>query len=142
MTPGMLGNPTPDCGSDDTSGPPSLVDDDIDAGLPNGQRYSDHGEATTRAAWNVVKEHCPDRTEKQCRTITQAWIENGVLVVEEYDDPVQRRPGKGPRVDPGVMHQWKKSLMQMQNPCIINEWASVSFTDAESTSVKLSLRRD
>ncbi|MEK9281187.1 helicase RepA family protein [Bradyrhizobium sp. ISRA442] len=72
--------------------------DEIEAGMPNGQRYSDAGPAKTRAAWPVVQRHCPDRTEPQCRQIVNTWVENGVLFNEEYDDPIDRKSRKGLRV--------------------------------------------
>jgi AAA domain len=72
--------------------------DEIEAGLANGQRYSDAGPATSRAAWRVVQHHCPDRTEPQCREIVRTWVKNGVLVNEDYDDPIERKPRKGLRV--------------------------------------------
>jgi hypothetical protein len=72
--------------------------DEIEAGLPNGQRYSDAPKASERAAWAVVKRHCQDRTEPQCRDIVRTWVKNGVLFVEDYDDQVERKPRKGLRV--------------------------------------------
>ena len=45
----------------------------IDAGMENGQRYSDAGQARERAAWRVVERHCPDRNEAQCREIIRRW---------------------------------------------------------------------
>jgi hypothetical protein len=42
-----------------------------------------------------VQRHCRDRTEPQCREIIKTWIKNGVLVAEDYDDPVERKPRKG-----------------------------------------------
>jgi hypothetical protein len=75
--------------------------DEIDAGLPNGQRFSDAPKATDRAAWSVVKRHCPDRTENQCREIVRTWTKNGVLASEDYSDPVDRKPRKGLRLCPG-----------------------------------------
>jgi hypothetical protein len=72
--------------------------DEIEAGLPNGQRYSDAGPAKTRAAWPVVQGHCPDRTEPQCRQIVNTWVETGVLFNDEYDDPIDRKTRKGLRV--------------------------------------------
>jgi hypothetical protein len=75
--------------------------DELDAGLPNGQRFSDAGPATSRAAWRVVQNHCPDRTEPQCREIVRTWVKNGVLVNEDYDDPIERKSRKGLRVCPG-----------------------------------------
>jgi hypothetical protein len=69
--------------------------DDIDAGLPNGQRYSNHNSATERAAWSIVQQHCPDKTRSQCRQIITTWMSNGMLFEDKYDDPVQRKPAKG-----------------------------------------------
>jgi hypothetical protein len=76
----------------------NAVLDEIEVGLPNGQRYSDAGPAKTRAAWPVVQRHCPSRTEPQCRQIVNAWVESGVLFNDEYDDPIDRKPRKGLRV--------------------------------------------
>jgi hypothetical protein len=73
---------------------------EIDAGMPNGQRYTDAGGGTgPRAAWRVVHKHCADRTEGQCREIIRTWLRNGVLLNEEYDDPVERKPRTGYRLD-------------------------------------------
>jgi len=72
--------------------------DEIEAGMPNGQRYSDAGPAKTRAAWPVVQRHCSSRTEPQCRQIVNTWVLNGVLFNEDYDDPVDRKSRKGLRV--------------------------------------------
>jgi AAA domain len=68
---------------------------DIDAGLANGQRYTEGNKTTPRSAWPIVQHHCPDRTEPQCREIIRTWTKNGVLVSEDYDDPVERKPRKG-----------------------------------------------
>jgi hypothetical protein len=73
---------------------------EIEAGLPNGQRYSDAPKAGTRAAWQVVQRHCPDKSEKQCREIIGTWVKNGVLMNEDYDDPTDRKSRKGLRLDP------------------------------------------
>ena len=73
---------------------------DIEAGMPNGQRYSAAPKAGTRAVWPVVQRHCPDRTEAQCRAIISTWVKNGVLKSEDYDDPVERKPRKGLRLNP------------------------------------------
>jgi hypothetical protein len=68
--------------------------DAIEAGMPNGQRYSDAPKAGDRAAWRAVQVHCPDRTEPQCREIVKTWVKNGVLTSEDYDDPVNARAEK------------------------------------------------
>jgi hypothetical protein len=68
---------------------------DIAAGLPNGQRYTEGNKTTPRSAWPIVQRHCPDRTEPQCREIIRTWTKNGVLVSQDYDDPIERKPRKG-----------------------------------------------
>jgi hypothetical protein len=73
--------------------------DEIDKGMPNGQRYSSAGSAKERAAWRVAQNHCPDKTEPQCRKIIKTWLLNGVLYEEEYDDPIHRKPRMGLRVN-------------------------------------------
>jgi hypothetical protein len=71
----------------------------IDAGMDNGERYSGAGKATDRAAWRVVLEHAPDKTEKQAREIINTWLRNGVLYVEEYESPRRRERLKGLRLN-------------------------------------------
>ncbi len=72
---------------------------DIDAGIPNGQRYSSAPRARKRAAWPVVQKRCPNRTEAQCKEIIRTWVKNGVLYEDEYDDPVDRKLCNGLRLD-------------------------------------------
>ena len=73
---------------------------DIDAGLPDGQRYSSANAAKSRAAWGVVAEHCPIKSEAMCRKIISTWVENKVLVEREYEDPIRRRKVTGLFLDP------------------------------------------
>ena len=72
----------------------------IDAGLPDGSRYTDAPRADDRAAWKVIVEHAPTKTEGQAREVIKAWVRNGVLVRHEYDNPTTRKPAKGLRVNP------------------------------------------
>jgi hypothetical protein len=72
---------------------------EIDAGLPNGQRYSGAASAKSRAAWPVVQRHCPDKTEPQCREIVRTWLNTGTLYNEDYDDPITRKTVEGLRVN-------------------------------------------
>lgn len=78
----------------------NLILDDIDAGMPNGQRYSNMPAADDRAAWPVVQQHLPHKTEAQCREIVSTWVKNEVLFHVDYDDPVARKSRKGLKVDP------------------------------------------
>jgi hypothetical protein len=72
--------------------------DEIDAGF-DGRRYSVAPSAKDRAAWPVVRRHL-DRTEAQAREIIKTWFKTGVLVVKEYDDPVDRKKRDGLSVNP------------------------------------------
>ena len=72
----------------------------IDAGLPDGNRYTDAPSATERAAWKVVLEQAPDKAETQAREVIKTWVKNGVLVAYDYINPSTRKPVKGLRLDP------------------------------------------
>jgi AAA domain len=70
--------------------------DEIDRGMPNGQRYSNAPAAgEERQVWPIVQRHYPDKPEGQCRTIIHAWLDTGLLYSKDYDDPVQRKSRKG-----------------------------------------------
>jgi hypothetical protein len=73
--------------------------DEIETGLPSGRRYSNHGSAKDRAAWHVVQQHCPGKTEALCREIITQWVEAAVLIEDKYFDPVDRKERIGLRVD-------------------------------------------
>jgi AAA domain len=74
---------------------------DIEAGLENGQRYTEGNKTTPRSAWPMVQRHCPDRTEAQCREIIKTWVKNGVLVSDDYQDPIEHKTRKCLRVIDG-----------------------------------------
>jgi hypothetical protein len=74
--------------------------DEIDAGLPDGNRYTDAPNVETRAAWRIVAKHAPEKTEGQAREVIKAWVKNRVLVREDYENPTTRKPVKGLRLDP------------------------------------------
>lgn len=73
--------------------------DAIEAGLPNGSRFSSSSGAKERGAWHVVVEHAPHKSEKQAREIIKAWLKSGTLFPEHYDDPIARKPFLGLRVN-------------------------------------------
>ena len=68
---------------------------DIDTGLPEGVRYSNHPQAKTRAAWKVVVKHVPTKTEPQAREIIKAWVKNKRLIVKIYSNGVTRKEEEG-----------------------------------------------
>lgn len=57
----------------------------IDAGLPDGNRYTDAAKAGRREAWRVVAEHAPDKNEAQARSIIKQWLKDSQL--EHYKNP-------------------------------------------------------
>jgi DNA polymerase len=70
--------------------------DDIDTGLPNGQRYSGKNAAKPpRAVQEAVRRHCPNKTNEQCRQIIATWLRNGVLYEDKYHDPVDSKERTG-----------------------------------------------
>jgi hypothetical protein len=71
----------------------------VDSGLADGTRYTNGPKAEERAAWKVVLEHAPDKTEAQAREIIKTWVKNEVLVIKEYDNPVTRKTAKGLHLD-------------------------------------------
>jgi hypothetical protein len=73
--------------------------DDIAAGLPNGQRYSNAPAAAKRTVWPVVQKHYPQKAEGECRTIIHAWLKSGLLYADQYDDPVDYKKRSGLYVD-------------------------------------------
>jgi hypothetical protein len=72
---------------------------EIDAGLPDGNRYSDGPNVTDRAAWRVVVKHAPDKAESDARQIIKAWLKTGLLLRTEYENPDTRKTVKGLKVD-------------------------------------------
>lgn len=73
--------------------------DDIEAGRPDGSRYSSSSGAKERAAWHAVVKHAPDKSEKQARDIIKTWIKSGTLFGEQYLDPIARKEFQGLRVN-------------------------------------------
>jgi hypothetical protein len=68
--------------------------DVIDAGLPDGNRYSEAAKGE-RAAWKVVVKYVPDKNEAQAREVIMTWIRVGVLESREYINPVRGQKQKG-----------------------------------------------
>lgn len=69
--------------------------DRIDAGTPAGERYTADPRGD-RAAWAVVKEAIPRKTEMEARLIIKTWVRNGVLEVREYESKaLKKKDAKG-----------------------------------------------
>jgi hypothetical protein len=73
-----------------------ITDDD---GKLTGQRYTNAPRSPERAVWPVVQKHYPKKSEAECRTIINAWLNEKLLYPDDYDDPLQRRKRKGLFVD-------------------------------------------
>jgi hypothetical protein len=77
----------------------NLMLTDIEAGLPDGNRYTDERNAKDRAAWKVIVKHAPDKTEAQAKEIIKAWRKTGLLISKDYDNPETYKKVKGLWVD-------------------------------------------
>jgi hypothetical protein len=82
--------------------------DKIDEGLPGGDRYSDAAAAKGRAAWQIVLDLAPQKTEHQAKEIVRQWLKNGVLEKREYHSESERKDRQGLFVNdarrPGSTH--------------------------------------
>ena len=73
--------------------------DALASGMPNGQRYSSSPQANERAAWRVVAQCIPELTETHAKQAIKRWLATGLIRMEDYDDPVHRKPYKGIAID-------------------------------------------
>ena len=71
----------------------------IDAGMPDGEFYTQGNKTTERSAWLVVQQFAPGKTEEQCREIIRTWVKNGVLVPFNYDSSTTRKSVRGLKLD-------------------------------------------
>jgi hypothetical protein len=77
----------------------NLILDEIEAGLPDGSRFSDAPSATGRAAWRIIEKHCPTKPEAICREIIKSWLKSGLLISRDYSNPATRKLAMGLYVD-------------------------------------------
>jgi hypothetical protein len=77
----------------------NLILNDIEAGAPGGNRYSDAPNVSDRAAWKVVEKHCPGKSEAACRHIIKLWMKSGLLFSRSYENKRTRKPVMGLFVD-------------------------------------------
>jgi AAA domain len=72
----------------------------IDAGLSDGNLYSDAPSATKRAAWKVIQSVMSAKPEAQCREMIRTWVNNGILVKTPYKNPKNRNDETGLKLSP------------------------------------------
>ena len=72
---------------------------EIEKGLPDGNRYTNAPSAKERAAWKVIQRFAPHKTGAQAREIIKTWVKNGVLVTFSYTNPVTRHEVTGLQVE-------------------------------------------
>ena len=72
--------------------------DTINAGLPDGDRYSAANAAKSRAAWKVVRD-MTGKSEGPSRVIIKGWLKSGLLKEEPYESPAKRDTRMGLVVD-------------------------------------------
>lgn len=80
---------------DDLQEAMSAILDEIDKGLPDGERHSNDSRATDRAAWRVVKRLCPAIDDKVCRAVINRWVKSGALRRERYYSEKRREERTG-----------------------------------------------
>jgi AAA domain len=73
--------------------------DDIEKGLPDGNRYSDAPKADDRKVWPVIEKHCPGKVEGPAKAIIKAWRASGLLISKLYRNPISRKKVSGLYVD-------------------------------------------
>jgi hypothetical protein len=62
--------------------------DRLDAGLPDGRRYSvDH--TSDRAAWRLAKAFAPWLDDRQAQKLIDTLLKQGMLRSEYYKDPIE-----------------------------------------------------
>ena len=67
----------------------------FEAGMADGERYSNHGAAGDRAAWKWVAKIASGLNEAQCKDAVEGWVRAGYLRAGAYDSPARRKPLKG-----------------------------------------------
>jgi hypothetical protein len=86
--------------------------DEIDAGLPGGARYTDYYQKDlTRWAGGPVIKHMSKNGSKcsdgRAKKVIAKWLQEGVLVKEQYHDPEQRKQKQGLAVDRDRLNEMK-----------------------------------
>ena len=74
----------------------------IEAGLPDGRRYSVALHANDRAAWRLVQGHVPASSDKEAQAVIDTWLQIGLIENHPYRDPVYRRDSFGLCVNPAA----------------------------------------
>jgi AAA domain len=69
--------------------------DRIADGPEPGRRYSAAAQSTKRAAWGVVTDVLPSLTKEQAQKAIATWLDAGVLINSDYEDPKERRMMQG-----------------------------------------------
>ena len=67
----------------------------INAGTADGRRYTATPPIPDRSAWRIVQRHIPTLTDQQAQTVIGTWLQNGVLELRTYRDPLNRRDSQG-----------------------------------------------
>ncbi len=63
----------------------------INAGTPDGRRFSAAPQAKDRAAWRLVQTAVPTLTDKAAQEVIDSWLRAKVIETRSYHDPVDRR---------------------------------------------------
>ena len=67
----------------------------INAGTADGRRYTATPPIPDRSAWRIVQRHIPILTDQQAQAVIGTWLQNGILELRTYRDPLNRRDSQG-----------------------------------------------
>jgi hypothetical protein len=71
----------------------------IEAGLPDGRRYSSAPQAgKDRAAWRIVQAVVPDFSDRLAKSVISGWQKNGLIAMTDYTDQIRREASSGLKV--------------------------------------------
>jgi hypothetical protein len=88
----------------------------INAGTPDGRRFSAAPQAKDRAAWRLVQTAVPTLTDKAAQDVIDSWLRAKVIETRSYHDPVDRRHYPGLFVTP-LEVCLRKSPNTLPHPC-------------------------
>ena len=108
---------------------------EIERGMPDGRRFSNHNRAGEREVWPVVQKHCQTKTEAQCRRAVTKWVAQGRLYTKEYHDPIERKKRTGLFARQTAAKQAEDGECAMNKVPLAHSWRASVRHDMECSKV-------